>query len=190
MIKNKKQLEYFMECDRVALGITRKRPRIIGDEIWKFERIMRKLNYSCSTNKKLSALFLKLLYRNLSLKLGFSIPHNVFGPGLAIVHYGNIIVSGSAKIGENCRIHSGVNIGANAGETAAAQIGDNVYIGPGAKIIGNIIIESNVSIGANAVVVKNIEEGITVGGIPAVKISNNDSGKHLKKATEIVKKDF
>lgn len=178
-----------MECDRVALGITRKKPKLIGDEIWKFERIMRKLDYACTVKKRITALFLKLVYRNLGMKLGFSIPCNVFGPGLAIVHYGNVVVSSGARIGENCRIHSGVNIGANAGETNAAQIGNNVYIGPGAKIIGNIVIGNDVCIGANAVVVKNVEEGITVGGIPAKKISDNDSSKHLKKATETIKKN-
>lgn len=48
-------------------------------------------------------------------------------------------------------------------------------------------IADNVVIGANAVVTGNIKEaGITVGGIPAKKISNNDSSVHLIRATEIV----
>lgn len=187
MIKTKKDLLYYMECDRIALGITRKKPRLIGDEIWKFERIMRRLDYANTKKSRVKAILLKWKYRNLGMKLGFSIPCNVFGPGLAIVHYGNIIVSGNSSIGENCRIHSGVNIGANSGETKAAAIGDNVYIGPGAKIIGNIRIGSNVCIGANAVVVKDVEDSVTIGGIPAKKISDNDSGNHLKKATEIIK---
>ncbi len=187
MIKDKKQLEYYMECDRVALGVKRKKPKLIGDEIWKFERLMRRLDYARTTNNRFYELILKLKYRNLGMKLGFSIPCNVFGPGLAIVHYGNIVVSSDASVGENCRIHSGVNIGANAGESKAATIGNNVYIGPGAKIIGNVRIGNNVCIGANAVIVKNVEPGITVGGIPARKISSNDSSKHLNKATEMVK---
>lgn len=187
MIKSKEELAYYMECDRVALGITRTKPKFIGDEIWKFERLMRQLDYATSTKNKVKSIILKYKYRNLGMKLGFSIPCNVFGAGLAIVHYGNIIVSGGAKIGDNCRIHSGVNIGANAGESKAATIGDNVYIGPGAKIVGDISIGNDVCIGANAVVVKDVENGITVGGIPAKKISDNGSEKHLKKATEEVK---
>lgn len=187
MIKDKKQLAYYLECDRVALGISRKKPKFIGDEIWKFERVMRKLDYASTNRKTLSRLILKLRYRNLGMKLGFSIPFGVCGPGLAIVHYGCIVVATNAKIGENARIHSGVNIGANAGEEESATIGNNVYIGPGAKIIGDITIGDNVCIGANAVVVKDAESDITVGGIPAKKISDNGSEKHLKKATAIVK---
>lgn len=132
--------------------------------------------------------YYRLKYHNLSLKLGFSIPHNTIGPGLAIVHYGTIVISAGAHIGKNCRIHACVNIGANGGEVTAAEISDNVYIGPGAKIIGSIKIGENSVIGANAVVTKDIPNGVTVGGIPAKIISENDSSKHLIKATEVVDK--
>lgn len=45
------------------------------------------------------------------MKLGFVIPPNVFGGGLRINHFGNIVVNSEAKIGEWCDIHQGVNIG-------------------------------------------------------------------------------
>lgn len=197
MIDSKKALAFYLECDRVALGKSRKRPQLIGDEIWKYQRLMRKLDYAnCWGQQKnrflqtvnlIRVFYYKMRYRKLGMELGFSIPCGVFGPGLAIVHYGSIVISSKACIGENCRIHSGVNIGANAGETKAAVIGDNVYIGPGAKIIGDIRIGNGVCIGANAVVVKDVEDRITVGGIPAKKISNNDSSIHLRKVTEFVR---
>ena len=120
------------------------------------------------------------------MKLGFSIPYQNIGPGLAIVHYGTIVISSETRIGENCRIHAGVNIGANAGEREAANIGNNVYIGPGAKIIGAVNVGDNAVIGANAVVTKDVPSGVTVGGIPAKVISENSSEKHLIKATEII----
>ena len=83
-------------------------------------------------------------------------------------------------IGKNCRIQDGVTIGATNGSTCAPQIGNNVFIGSGAKIIGDIRIADDVAIGAQALVVKSIlESGITVGGIPAKKISNNDSHSNL-----------
>lgn len=90
------------------------------------------------------------------MKLGYSIPINVFGPGLSLPHYGTIVVNPGAKIGRNCRIHVGVNIGAH--HDRAPQIGDNVYIGPGAIIFGGIEIADNVSVGANATVNKSIVE--------------------------------
>ena len=90
----------------------------------------------------------------------------MFGPGLSLPHRGNIIVNPQAKIGENCRIHVGVNIGAH--HDKAPRIGNNVYIGPGAIIFGDIEIADNVSIGANATVNKSVfEPNSVVAGTPA-----------------------
>jgi serine O-acetyltransferase len=128
-----------------------------------------------------------ILYRRLSIRLGFSIPTNVFGPGLSIVHYGSIIVTPHAQIGANCRIHCGVNIGGQAKLTTieearslAPTIGNNCYIGPGAKIFGPIKIGDNCAIGANAVVNKSFPaNGRTIAGIPAEVISTKGSNGML-----------
>lgn len=49
MINSKKQLKYFLERDKIALKKSNKsRPSIFGDEIWKFEHTMRKLEYLSS----------------------------------------------------------------------------------------------------------------------------------------------
>lgn len=45
MIRTKTNLSYFLKCDRIALGKKDKKPSIFGDEIWKFQICMRKLNY-------------------------------------------------------------------------------------------------------------------------------------------------
>lgn len=185
MISSKKELQYYLECDRIALGKKVKKPTIFGDDIWKYQICMRKLDYYNKIGGVMKWYY-RFKYHKLSLKLGFSIPCNVVGPGLAIVHYGTIVISGGCKIGKNCRIHTGVNIGANAGETQAAIIGDNVYVGPGAKIIGSVKIGNNSVIGANAVVTRDVPNSVTVGGVPAKVISENDSTKHLIKATDIV----
>ena len=184
MIRSKQDLFDYLEQDKKALGIARKRPRLIGDEIWRFQILLRKCEYY--KNKK-SGIFQKIIFMfmfyrfyKLRVKLGFTIPLNVFGPGLSIAHYGQITVNGNAKVGKNCRIHEGVTIGATGGNDKAPILGDNIFIGTGAKIIGEIKIADNIAIGANAVVVKSIlEESITVGGIPAKKISNNDSSSLL-----------
>lgn len=107
-------------------------------------------------------------------RLGFSIPLNVFGSGLSIAHVGPIVVSPYARIGRNCRIHVGVNIGTRAGvPDEAPTIGDDVYIGPGAKLFGRIEVADRIAVGANAVVNKSFgEPGISIGGVPAKKISD------------------
>ena len=111
-------------------------------------------------------LLAKYEFRKISVKLGFSIPINVFGPGLSLPHRGNIIVNPQTRIGENCRIHVGVNIGAH--HDKAPRIGNNVYIGPGAIIFGDIEIADNVSIGANATVNKSaFQPNSVVAGTPA-----------------------
>lgn len=124
----------------------------------------------------------------LSVKLGFTIPPNVFGPGLNIPHYGPIVINSNAKIGANCRIHNCVNIGTKAGfSDLAPKIGNNVYIGPGAKIFGDIEIADGIAIGANSVVNKSfIEKGIGIAGVPAKKINDRGSDGLLIKANEIL----
>ena len=65
-------------------------------------------------------------------------------------------------------------------------MGTMFILGQEQKSSGGGYIADDVVIGANAVVIGNIEEkGITIGGIPAKKISDNDSSLHLIRATEI-----
>lgn len=94
--------------------------------------------------------------------------------GLSIARVGPIVVSPYARIGRNCRIHVGVNIGTRAGvPDGAPTIGDDVYIGPGAKLFGRIEVADRIAVGANAVVNKSFgEPGISIGGVPAKKISD------------------
>lgn len=186
MIKSKSDFKYYIEQDKIALGIKKSKPAIFGDEIWKFQLLYRKYEYfrNCYLNTILLPYIyiLKILFEKKSIKLGYSIPINVFGPGLSIAHYGTIVVNSNAKIGKNCRIQEGVTIGATNGEKDAPCIGDNVFIGSGAKIIGNIKIANDIAIGAGSVVINNFEEkGITIAGIPAKKISNNSSRNNLNK---------
>lgn len=184
MIKSRKDYKYYLECDRIALGKKSKRPRLIGDEIWVFQRLMRKTEYYKNCHNtiigKIYSSWLQFRYYRMRIKLGFSIPLNVFGPGLSIAHYGTIVVNGNAKVGKNCRIQESTTIGATNGSLEAPIIGDNIFIGSGARIIGNIEIADNIAIGANAVVNKTFKEkGITIAGIPAKKISNHNSHQNL-----------
>ena len=182
---DKKELDYNLACDRIALKKSKQRPSLFGDEIWKFERSLRKLEYYSKKRISPAYIFWRMRYHSLSLKLGFTIPTDCIGAGLQLVHYGSIVISEQCRIGENCRIHSGVNIGATSGEALAPRIGNNVYIGPGAKLIGNIQIGDNVVIGANAVVTHDVPDNVTVGGIPAKIISEQNSDMHVVHATSI-----
>ncbi len=183
MIDSRKKLEYYLEQDKIALGKKdRRRPSFFSDEEWRFEILLRKTEYYYNCGKglpgKLMYMFYKFRYHRLGVKLGFHVPLNVFGEGLAIFHFGTLAVNSHAKVGKNCCIHATCVIGATNGEQKAPVIGDNVYIGYGAMIIGDIRIADGVAIGANAVVVKSIDEpGTTWGGVPAKMISRNGSAK-------------
>lgn len=180
MIYTRKELKEYLIQDAKANRRTSTSSRFFGDEIWKFQKVMRKCDYfSCKKKDNflftIPFAFYKLRYHRLSVKLSFSIPYNIFGKGLSIAHYGTIVINGKSIIGENCRIHSCVNIGVS-GKSNAPKIGNNVFIGPGVKIVGDISIADGVCLGAGAVVVKSITEPDTTwGGVPAKKISDNSA---------------
>jgi len=191
MIQSKKDYLAYLEADRIALGKKKRTIKsklidlIAPDYIWKFQRLLRKLEYYKNTKKsllnKIYIIYLRIKFRKLSLKLGFSICDNVFGPGLAIIHYGTIVVNDHAKIGANCRIHACTNIGASNGTNFAPQIGDNVYIGPGVKMYGAISIPNNTVIGANSTVNKSFtEENTLIAGSPAKFIKYIDVKNIIK----------
>lgn len=136
---------------------------------------------------KLLSKYYSFRLQRLGLRCGFTIPPNTCGKGLNLAHTGTIVISTYAIIGENCRIHAGVNIGTAAGtQGQAPNIGNNVYIGPGAKIYGPITVADGVAIGANAVVNKDfLEENATLVGVPAKIINYKGSEGFLIKGSEI-----
>jgi serine O-acetyltransferase len=90
------------------------------------------------------------------------------GRRLRIEHFGGIVVSGDAVIGDDVILRHGVTIGLkHTHERGAPVIGNRVDIGTGAKILGPIIIGDGAVIGANAVVVNDVPAGAVAVGIPA-----------------------
>jgi len=93
----------------------------------------------------------------------------LIGRRVQIEHFGQIIIHGNAKIGDDVLIRQGVTIGNKDADRPfeAPIIGDRVQIGAGAKIIGGVVIGSDSIIGANAVVTKDVPPGFVATGVPA-----------------------
>jgi len=103
------------------------------------------------------------------------------GHRLRIDHFGGIIISGDATIGDDVIVRNGVTIGLkHTDQPGSPIIGNRVDIGTGAKILGNIRIGDDAKIGANAVVLTDVPAGAIAVGIPARIIlrSSHDNGAH------------
>lgn len=114
---------------------------------------------------------IKLFLRRYMYKYGFQIGGKL-GKGLFIGHFGTIVVSVNAEIGENCNLAHNVTIGAARGKRLGApKIGDLVWIGTGAVIVGNIEIGNNVLISPNSFVNFDVPSNSIVLGNPGKIIS-------------------
>ena len=179
---------FFLRADAASKGLAFAPSTFVLDPIMRFCAYLRLNEWLLNAGwPKAARTIPLLLFRRLGIRLGFSVPLNVFGPGLAIVHYGLLVVSPNARVGPNCRIHAGVNIGGAAGMATggapvppAPKIGANCYLGPGAKIFGPIEIGDRCVIGANAVVNRSFPEPDSVlVGVPARRISGKGSAGML-----------
>ena len=171
MIKTKQDLKRYLEADRIALGINRRHPRIIGDIIWKYQIRYRKTEYYINTSGKslfhrIRGRIAKYYWKYRCRKWGNEIPVNCIEEGLHLWHGQNIIINPNARIGKYAEISTGVIIGQTHG--VCPVIEDNVNFSVDCKVLGGIHVAHDVVIGAGAVVVKDIDTPYsTWGGVPA-----------------------
>jgi serine O-acetyltransferase len=135
------------------------------------------LNRARSRPGRVFAALMRWRVRQAGVRLGFTIPPNVFGPGLLLPHWGTIVVSSEAAVGRGCVVHPGVTLGLNHGR--APRIGDDVYLGPGAKVFGGLRIGDRATVGANSVVTRDVPADSRVAGAPARPVRGiGEAAKH------------
>lgn len=119
-----------------------------------------------------------LCQKYIEVVAGITLPYSAtIGTGFYIGHHSGIIINSLSVIGKNCNISQGVTIGVSGrGEhRGVPNIGNHVYIGANATVVGKITVGDKSVIGANSLVTRSVEPGVTVLGVPAVKVSDNDS---------------
>lgn len=128
------------------------------------------------SNNKILRLLARIMLTVKSRSYQIQISRNAeIGYGFFINHGMCVVIAGSAKIGNNCTVSQFLTIGSM--HDSAAEIGDNVYIGPGVSIVENVKIGNNVTIGAGSVVTKDIPDNVTAAGVPAKVISSKSPGR-------------
>lgn len=150
-----------------------------------FQVLLRRAEYWDASNRPYALLLAplsRLRVMRLGELLGFTVPLHVTAPGLSIAHAGTVTISGRARIGARCRIHTDVCVGEL--DKVAPVIGDDVWIGPGAKLFGGITVGDGAAIGANAVVQSDVPPGVTVAGVPARVVSERGSAPLLGQVAE------
>lgn len=82
----------------------------------------------------------------------------------------NVIINTNSSIDHDCIIKKHSQIQPGATITGTVKIEEFVTIGSGATVLPNITINKNSFVGAGAVVTKDVEENLTVVGVPAKKL--------------------
>jgi len=143
---------------------SRERPRKFWDPGRKLLKAIRDYQKIGKSSNFVTLILLKIcVFRHTfwSTISGADIPLNCnIGGGLLLPHPNGVVIHPDAKIGVNCLLFQQVTI------TKGVVLGYHVDIGAGAKILGPVTVGNDVLIGANAVVVKDVQDNITVVGIP------------------------
>lgn len=162
MIRNFQDLLRYQKEDLAANGLTHWRWRDgFRNPTVAFERKLRRTEFAINTLQgprwKVVRAFCRWSLRVSGMKLGFTIPPNVFGPGLALPHWGTIVINPKCRVGARCRMHPGVCLGWHDGKVP--MLGDDCYLGPGAKLYGGVVLGDKTKVGPNAVVGRSYPEG-------------------------------
>ncbi len=127
---------------------------------------------------------LKLLARMISMHArwltGIEIhPGATIGRRFFIDHGMGIVIGQTTIIGDDVLMFHGVTLGGRGDGTGKRHptIEDGVLLSAHSQIIGNVTIGRKAKIGASAVVLKDIPEGVTAVGVPAVVVKTKEENQ-------------
>jgi serine O-acetyltransferase len=96
-------------------------------------------------------------------------PGAKIGSRFFVDHGMGVVIGETATIGDDVTIYHDVTLGGTSFDKGIRhpQIGNGVIIGAGAQLLGPIRVGDSARIGSNAVVVKDVQAGATMVGVPA-----------------------
>ncbi len=116
-------------------------------------------------------------------------PGAKIGRRFFIDHGMGVVIGETAEIGDDVTMYHGVTLGGTSWNEGKRHptLGNGVVIGAGAKVLGPIIIGENARVGSNAVVVKDVQQGCTVTGIPARVAHSATNAAKTKRREEMAR---
>jgi len=116
-------------------------------------------------------------YVHSSVQLGFGtvvFAGAVIQPGTVIGKHS--IINTAATVDHDCSIADFVHLAPGSHIAGGVTVGAGSMLGIGSSVIPNRRIGAGVVVGAGAVVINDIEDGMTVVGVPARSIEDRDRG--------------
>lgn len=179
MIKNKKDLAYFIEQDCIRctggrkIGFFRLAMNCFyGNDkyrVFRYLCALRRYEYFLNCQRgvigKLQCLIAKVRWHRLGAKYNINILPNTVGYGFICYHLTGGVIINAEKVGNYCSANPGVIVGQK--DRKKPIIGDNVELCIGCKVLGGISIGDDVIVAPNAVVVKDVPSNAVVAGVPA-----------------------
>ena len=111
-------------------------------------------------------------------------PGATIGRRFFIDHGMGVVIGETAEIGDDCTLYHGVTLGGTSWNKGKRHptLGNDVVVGAGAKVLGPITLHDGARVGSNAVVVKDVDAGKTVVGVPGRLVSKVSSETNTKRA--------
>lgn len=97
-------------------------------------------------------------------------PGATIGRRVFIDHGMGVVIGETAEVGDDVMMYHGVTLGGRSMQPVKRHptVEDGVTLGAGARLIGPVTIGAGAQVGANAVVVRDVPDGATAVGVPAV----------------------
>ena len=111
-------------------------------------------------------------------------PGATIGRRFFIDHGMGVVIGETAEIGDDCTLYHGVTLGGTSWEKGKRHptLGNGVVIGAGAKVLGPLNVGDGARIGSNSVVVRDVEAGTTVVGVPGKAVQTQLTEAFQKRA--------